>query len=276
MNKYTLKDGTIIESVDIGRAKIKLGDISPDGMMTICDRAPNLPGQRKARVICKCRCGNYTVIDAQSFYNGTTKSCGCYNKEVRKEVGQRIGKLSKQSKDYSQVNNPYYDFIKRLDEKDSSNSYYWEIKCKRCGQSYKAIPALLISNERRRGNNPCKCWHFSSKGIMKIRQILGNANITFIEEYSFEDCLSPKGIKLRFDFFLPQFNCLIEYDGEQHFYPTSFGSKSISGEDRLKLSQTYDKIKDNYCINNNLTLIRIPYTKYKELKLEDLLQNKEE
>lgn len=245
-------------------------------MLTICDRAPNLPGQKKARVICKCHCGNYTVINAQSFYNGTTKSCGCYNKKIRREIGQQIGKLSKQSKDYTKINNPYYNFIKRLDEKDSSNSYYWEIRCKKCGKKYKAIPALLISNERRRGSNPCKCWHFSSKGILKIKQILEDANVSFIQEYSFENCLSPKGVKLRFDFFLPQFNCLIEYDGEQHFYPTSFGSQSNTGEERLKLNQIYDKIKDDYCANNNLTLIRVPYTKYKELRLEDLLPNKEE
>ena len=48
------------------------------------------------------------------------------------------------------------------------------------------------------------------------------------------------------------FNACIEYDGEQHYKP-------IYGEDSLKLVQRHDKIKDDYCRKNNITLIRVPY-----------------
>lgn len=60
-NIYTLKDGSQIESINIGRAKtIILGE--KRNRLTICDRAPNTKS-KKARVICKCDCGNYTVIN---------------------------------------------------------------------------------------------------------------------------------------------------------------------------------------------------------------------
>lgn len=270
MNKYTLKDGSIIEAIQIGRAKIKIGDISPDGMLTICDRAPNLDNSRKARVICKCQCGSYTILNAQSFYNGTTKSCGCYSTKLHKELCKQIGKLSPQ-KDYSNVENPYYKFIERLDKKDSCNSFYWKIRCKKCQKEYEAVPAQIISDFRRRGLNPCDCWRNISKGSMKIKQLLIKNNINFIQEQTFEGCLSPKGYLLKFDFFIPSLNCAIEYDGEQHFISTSFGDSNINGDERLDTTQKYDKIKNNYCINNNITLIRIPYLRYKELCLEDLM-----
>lgn len=136
---------------------------------------------------------------------------------------------------------------------------------------YEAIPAELISDTRRKGANPCDCWKNISKGVLKIKSILEENNIIYKQEYSYNDCLSPKGNKMKFDFFLPDFNCLVEYDGEQHFLPMSFGSTEITGEEKLKLNHEYDNIKNNYCLQNNITLIRIPYTHYKELQINDLL-----
>lgn len=268
-NLYTLKDGTTVESIEIGKAKIKIGDISPDGMLTICDRAPNREGSRKARVICKCHCGNYTIMNAQDFYSGKIKSCGCYAKEIQKELGHKVGKLPK-DKDYTKVNNPYYTFIQKMDERDKSNSFYWEIECKKCHRRYKAVPVQLVSDTRRRGTNPCSCWRNQSKGVLKITNILEENHIKYIKEYSFKDCLSPLGNTLYFDFFLPDYNTLVEYDGEQHFKPTTFGGV-IDGAERLALNQEYDEIKNLYCSNHQIKLIRIPYTQYKDITLEMIL-----
>ena len=65
-------------------------------------------------------------------------------------------------------------------------------------------------------------------------------------------------ILYQFDFYLPDKNILIEYDGSQHFDKTSkFYSKD--------LIQT-DKIKNEYCSKNNIHLIRIPYTKFNQIE----------
>jgi hypothetical protein len=138
------------------------------------------------------------------------------------------------------------------------------------------IPAYIVSNSRRKGNNPCDCWKFKSKGVMKIRMLLRDNNIEFIEEYTFKDCLSPKGNLLKFDFYLPKQQILIEYDGEQHFTPQSFGDTKHTGEEKLALTQQYDEIKNNWCKENNIKLIRIPYTQYRTLTLQDLIPQKGE
>lgn len=218
-------------------------------------------------VICQCKCGNYTMLKLNAFRNESTKSCGCYNIEIHKELCKQIGKQS-YFKDYSKKENPFYSFIKPTDKKDKDGSVYWEIECKKCGQHYIEIPAFLISNERRKGNNPCDCWRNTSKGILKIEQLLKDNNIPYTKEQSFDSCLSPKGNLMRFDFYIND-QYLIEYDGEQHFKPMSFGG-STPGEGRLKLQKEYDNIKNKWCKNNNIPLIRIPFNHYNKLNIEDL------
>ena len=269
MNKYILKDGKEVEAIPVGKSSVKIGEISPEGMLQVCDRGPNpRTTTRGAFVICKCKCGNYTLISLNEFRTNHTKSCGCYNVEMHKEIGKKIGTQT-YSKDYSKDNsNPYYIFIKQLNEKDSANSFYWEVECRYCHKRYKAIPAQLISYNRR-GTNPCPCLRFQSKGVLKILQILKNNNISYITEKTFDTCKSPKNNLLKFDFYIDN-KYLIEYDGEQHFIPESFGGKT-SGEERLRLQQEYDNIKNIWCKNNNIPLIRIPYTRLKELNINDLI-----
>lgn len=271
MNKYILKDGTEIEAIPIGKSSLKIGEENSRHTLTICDRAPN--GQfasRGARVICKCICGQYTVISLNSFRAGTTYSCGCLASKVFEENGRRIGKMSNY-KDYTKIDNPFYTFIKQLDEKDSCNSNYWIIECKKCHSRYKAVPAQLISNKRSRGINPCQCYQHISKGVLKIEQILQENNIQYKKEVFFDDCLSPKGNQLRFDFQINN-DYLIEFDGEQHFLPECF-NLNVDGEKKLKIQQEYDMIKNIWCKENNITLIRIPYTQYQNLSLQDLLKD---
>lgn len=107
-----------------------------------------------------------------------------------------------------------------------------------------------------------------SFGEKRVGEILSNYNIEFIREYKFEDCKHK--YSLPFDFYLPVFNTCIEYNGKQHYEMNEFfGIKSFES------TQRNDKIKAQYCIDNNINLIRIPYTEFnnieeilkKELKL---------
>lgn len=61
--------------------------------------------------------------------------------------------------------------------------------------------------------NPCSCWKTHSTGVQKIITILKTNNIEYELEKKFPTCLSPKGKQLSFDFYLPKYNRLIEYDG---------------------------------------------------------------
>jgi hypothetical protein len=91
-----------------------------------------------------------------------------------------------------------------------------------------------------------------SKGEKEVREYLEQNNIKFIPQYKFADC---KNIKpLPFDFYLPDHNTCIEYNGKQHYILNEF-----FGEDSFKLTQKNDKIKMGYCQNNNIPLIVIKY-----------------
>jgi ferredoxin-like protein FixX len=98
-----------------------------------------------------------------------------------------------------------------------------------------------------------------SKGEVKIYDWLAERNIHFEFQKSFPDLYykSNKG-RLRYDFYIPEKNLLIEFDGEYHYNPISF-SKLISGTDQLALTQTRDKLKTEYAEKNGYKLLRIRY-----------------
>ena len=87
----------------------------------------------------------------------------------------------------------------------------------------------------------------------KIEQLLQELNIEYEKEKIFKECKD--NLNLRFDFFLPKYNICIEYDGEQHFKPIKYWG----GEEGLRNRQNKDKIKNNYCKENNIQLIRLNY-----------------
>ena len=93
---------------------------------------------------------------------------------------------------------------------------------------------------------------------MKIDQIFTKYHIKYIPQFSFNDCKDRR--KLPFDFYLPDYNMAIEYDGEQHYYPVNFGG--ISDEKAMEnflIVQRHDEIKTKYCEQHKINLIRIPY-----------------
>lgn len=111
----------------------------------------------------------------------------------------------------------------------------------------------------------CKCTK-TSKGELLIENYLLKNNITYEREKTFMGCVYNS--LLRFDFYLPDTNTVIEYDGIQHFMPTSFKkSRNIDNNDIIRYEEQVikDKIKNTYCMVNNIKLIRIPYTRQKSI-----------
>jgi len=107
-----------------------------------------------------------------------------------------------------------------------------------------------------------------SKGEKQIRNSLESNEIIFETQKRFDDCINPKNnYILPFDFFLPEHNTLIEFDGIQHF---RFSTKFYKTLDDFHHRQYLDQIKNEYAKNNQIKLIRIPYNKIKYV--EDLLK----
>ena len=100
----------------------------------------------------------------------------------------------------------------------------------------------------------------SSRGEIKIHEILAAAGLIFKEEYSFEGLNSPNGRPLRFDFAIfdddGNLDFLIEYQGKQHYE----ASQKFGGKRGLCQQQFNDNKKRRFCALNDIKLIEIPYT----------------
>ena len=201
-----------------------------------------------ARWLCQCDCGNTITVSSNVLKKGNCKSCGC----LRKEVASK-----KASFNYKDLTNQRFGKLIAKSYLGSSGkgSVLWLCFCD-CGNNN-----FITTSHHLLSGNTQSCGCLKSKGEEKIKLILQQHNIIYEQEKTFSD-LPLK----RFDFYLPDFNLLIEYDGQQHFQ-VAFGQD----KNKLILQQKYDKIKNEWCKENNIKLIRIPYYQ-KEITLQHLIQ----
>lgn len=120
-----------------------------------------------------------------------------------------------------------------------------------------------------------KCSCTISKGERVIQQIFDSNNIIYEREKQFPGLTgSTKNSRLRYDFWLPQFNTLIEFDGEQHFSPVRTKGK-ISSEEAVKKHLACvknDKVKNEYAQKNGYHLVRIHHSELPKLNLTYIQQ----
>lgn len=109
-----------------------------------------------------------------------------------------------------------------------------------------------------------------SIGERMVRIWLEANNVSYIYQYIFDGCKDTN--TLPFDFYLPNYNCCMEYDGIQHFKPVDFaGEGEEIAQRKFEYTQSHDRIKNEYCKNNNINLIRIPYYADIEEELNNFL-----
>lgn len=93
-----------------------------------------------------------------------------------------------------------------------------------------------------------------SSGELAIEKWLIRHGIGYVAQKKFNDCCDRR--PLPFDFYLPAYNLIIEYDGRQHYEPDDY----FGGEEAYKVRHKHDLIKDKYCKDHGINLLRIPYT----------------
>lgn len=140
---------------------------------------------------------------------------------------------------------------------------YWggsqgiKFKCS-CGNEFHTSLNLF-----RTGVNRCKkCANSKSKYQLMTEQFLKENSVEFRKEFRFDDCRNI--FTLPFDLYIQSKNILIEVDGQFHYEP-------VFGEDNLKKTQTNDEIKNKYCKENNIKLIRIPYWEFDKNNYKNIL-----
>ena len=119
----------------------------------------------------------------------------------------------------------------------------------------------------------CHCFFYGqrcpycneSKGERRVKSVLDKSSVMYVSQYRFEDCKARR--VLPFDFYLPTYNCCIEYDGKQHYLYGGFNGDLLE----LMNIQYRDTIKNKYCKDNDIKLIRIPYWRFDEI--EEILKH---
>lgn len=198
---------------------------------------------------CRCDCGNEVDVDGSQLGKNIF-SCGCLRQDMAKKTG--LAKI----KDLTGQEFGHLIVLSYVDIENKAGSH-WLCQCD-CGKQIVVSRQNLIQGK----TTSCGCSHIKSKGEQKIAKLLTQYNISFTQEKIFEDCRFPDtNYPARFDFYVNE-QYLIEYDGEQHFIDSFYGI--------LSKNQQRDKIKNNYCKQNNIPLIRIPYTHLDNISIEDL------
>lgn len=194
---------------------------------------------------CQCQiCQKYKVSTAPQIKNSNAPGC-CGN--TNNLIGQKFGKLT----------------VLNMSQKRRNRHTYWFCECE-CGNICEVCSRELLNGD----TQSCGCLsrNNSSHGELKIIQLLKDANISFITQKRITTGQSYKFIDFCVNYNNQEY--FIEYDGKQHFLENChFGDEN----ETLETIQRRDKEKNQYCIDNKIPLIRIPYTKYNTLCLDDLL-----
>lgn len=130
--------------------------------------------------------------------------------------------------------------------------------------------------EKHLDGDGCPICTKSYKVLKKITDKLDEMNIVFSTEKTFSGCQSEQGRALHFDIYIPQKHLCIEYDSAHHFEPTKYKS-NVTDEQAQKfynIQISNDHIKSEYCKNNNISLVRIPWSEcYPDVVIQEYVQN---
>lgn len=188
-----------------------------------------------------CACGNEFVTNFNRVVRDNKTTClKCSHDKLRRE------------RSFS------YEFVKKYIEENGCKLLECEyinantkikVECG-CGNVYTTTFHSFKDNNKYR----CDICSKKSLGENRVEFALMSLGASYSRQHKFDDCIR-RYVAMPFDFYLEDVNTCIEYDGEQHFKEVSHWG----GIDRLKAQQKNDEFKNNYCKENGIKLIRIPY-----------------
>lgn len=195
---------------------------------------------------CLChKCGNVWITNRPLDLFKREGGCPVCAKE------SRGNKRRKTTDDFVKDMNKVNPNIEVLGEYHGAHKL---IKCKCIVDNYtwSSYPSNLLN-----GSAGCPICNMSL-GEKAIIKFMNDHKITYTKQKTFPEC-KDSGL-LRFDVFDEDNNIAIEFQGEQHYFPIDFAGRGddYASEQYEKL-KIRDKIKEEYCKNNNIMLVQIPY-----------------
>lgn len=199
---------------------------------------------------CKCECGSVRILDLHNVIGNKSKDCGCgrnlyLSNKKNNLIGKKFGKLK---------------VLKEIG-KNKNSRYIYECSCD-CGNITTVLGNSLVNS------HTLSCGCLISKYNYIMKKIVNELGYECETEYQIDLSRVDCGFNyMRFDIYIKELNLAIEYDGEQHFKPIDFsGNKDIETTmEELKGIQYRDFIKNKYCYDHNIYIMRIPYTKQNEI-----------
>lgn len=199
------------------------------------------------KISVKCRvCG---CEWEQTPNNLTMKSSGCPNCRYKKVAL----KLKKKHDDFVAELADIHPTIELLGEY-VNNSTKTKFRCLKCEYEWLGRPHDIVTGQL------CGCPHCrTSKGENAVKDYLRENKIAFETQKGFQNCKHKRILK--FDFYLPDYNLCIEFQGAQHYKAVDY----FGGIESFEESQKRDNIKRNFCRLNGISLLEIPYTQIDEI-----------
>ena len=203
------------------------------------------------KIKCECKdCGNIWYAFPDALYNGN----GCKKCAMKYVQNYRI-KTHEQFLEEFRERNPHYKTIEILSDYTKDDEPIL-CRCKICGREWVAKPHNLINRRDASGCPSCNM----SRGEQTIMNYLEDNNIEFEWQKTYPDLFGTGGGHLSYDFFIPNKNLLIEYQGEFHD-----GSAAYQTEEQLDYQKEHDKRKREYAKYNNIQLLEIWYKDYNNI-----------
>lgn len=274
--------------------------------LTVIKRVENNTSN-KVSWLCKCDCGNETIVDSNSLRTGNTKSCGCLNHTTIDITGQRFGNLTAicqvpkptkyktpgaywkckcdcgnevihalnylQSGDSTSCGKCTYAFVKRQIAKRDNIS----------GQKYgmlTAIEPLYVRGRSWYWRCKCDCGneHITSARSLKTSKYPScGCNKMSFGVRTISELLQQNNYffikEFRFDDCKNKLTLPFDFYVNNHFlieYDGEQHFKPIFTQSSFELTQQNDIIKNEYCKTHNIPLIRIPYWHYDKITIDDL------
>ena len=208
---------------------------------------------------CQCDCGNIIKAAGSYIKRGRVLSCGCLKSDMLTERNIQSGTQIQIGDQFGLLTVIKNLGLRNQNSRDSRES--WSLCQCQCGNTIEVRDNNLKTGMTR------SCGCVSSRGEYLIAKLLRDSNINFSQQYSFNDLRGPRGGLLRFDFAIfinNQLYELIEFDGRQHFDgPEAKWTNSYS----LETLQYCDNLKNQYCLDHNIKLVRIPYNNINNIDL---------
>lgn len=207
----------------------------------------------------KCgRCGKIFKARINNIKNGHTRSCGCYSleqsiKNIKEYNAKGLPVWNKHEyKEGDEVGDYGVKYIKEDGHQGKARKGIFG--CPICHTYFSAL-IDNVSTGKTKG-----CGNHHSVGEERLRLIFDNLGIKYEYQKSFPDNFSSiTHYPYHYDYYLPDYNLCIEYDGIQHF---SYKENTAGWNNKENYLQTQhnDKEKNEYCASHNINLLRIPYT----------------